>query len=198
MACTFFIIFKAGGRSWAFLYFATIPFLNWSFGVIKPIELAAVSEFFSHGASLHPLTLVTGLVFVFRDFVQRTMGQKVLIVMALAIAWSFYYALPAIALASGAAFAIAEGADWALYTFSRYRLSTRIVLSSALAVPIDSTIFLFGAEMALRGTDGFTAGDMLNPVNWIIFVIGKMVGAFIVSYFVRRREDRGLIDPEAV
>lgn len=215
LGCTAYIIFREGGRVWAFLYFAAIPFLNWSFGVIEPLCLvtpgsgepgrvmfdACLMEnvaVFSKGVSLHPLTIVTGLVFVLRDFVQRRMGQRVLIVMGLGIAWAFYYAWPVIAIASGIAFAVSELADWALYTFTRYRLSTRILLSSAGAVPIDTTIFLFGADLAVQLQLGEPAGTMLHPANWIVFVIGKMVGAYAVSMAVRRREDAGLFNPASV
>ena len=209
LAATFFAIWKLGGRSWAIVYFITIPFLNWSFGVIQPWTIAEPSATFAKGVELHPLTMVTGLVFVFRDFVQRRMGQKVLIVMALAIVWSFYYAWPVIALASGIAFAVSELADWALFTFTKYRLSTRILLSSALASPIDTTIFLYGADLALQINDGkslaygamgmpIADGNMLHMANWVVFIIGKMVGAVIVSYMIRKREDAGLISPASL
>lgn len=198
LVCTFYIIHREGGRFWALVYFATIPFLNWSFGVVPNIQLVAPNGFFDQGVALHPLTLVTGLVFVFRDFVQRQMGQRVLIVMALAIAWSFYYAWPVIALASGLAFAVSEMVDWALYTFTKYRLSTRILLSSAVASPIDTTIFLIGADLAVQMQLGEEPGTMLHAANWIVFIIGKMVGALFVSAAVRRREDAGLTDPQAI
>ena len=100
-------------------------------------------------------------------------------------------------------------ADWALFTFTKYRLSTRILLSSALASPIDTTIFLYGADLALQLNDGkdltygfagapMADGNMLHMANWVVFIIGKMVGAFVVSYMIRRREDAGLIDPASV
>lgn len=195
LTTTLYIIYREGGRAWAFVYFLTIPFLNWSFGVLPNIQILPPGPVFSQGVSLHPLTLVTGLVFVFRDFVQRQMGQKVLIVMALAIAWSFYYAWPVIALASGLAFAISEMADWLLFTFTRYRLSTRILLSSALAAPLDTTVFLYGADLAVQMRLDEPAGTMLHTANWVVFVIGKMVGAVLVSWAMRRREERGLVDP---
>ncbi|MGB3626615.1 MAG: VUT family protein [Henriciella sp.] len=195
LSVTFAAIFYFGGRFWAFLYFVTIPFLNWSFGVIEPWSLVGANETFTKGIELHPLTMVTGLVFVFRDFVQRGMGHKVLVVMALAIAWSFYYAWPVIALASGIAFAISEMTDWLIYTFTKYRLSTRIVLSSAVAAPVDTTIFLYGADLARQMRLGEEPGNMLHWANWIVFILGKMVGAVIVSYLVRRREEAGKIDP---
>lgn len=209
LIATFATIWALGGRTWAMVYFVTIPFLNWSFGVIDPWPISEPNETFSKGVELHPLTMVTGLVFVFRDFVQRRMGQKVLIVMALAIAWSFYYSWPVIALASGIAFAVSEMADWALFTFTKYRLSTRILLSSALASPIDTTIFLYGADLAIQINDGkdlaygsmgmpVADGGMLHMANWVVFIIGKMVGAVVVSYMIRRREDAGLINPASV
>jgi hypothetical protein len=35
----------------------------------------------------------------------------------------------------------------------------------------------------------------LTLANWIVFVIGKMIGAFVVSEMIRRREDAGITDP---
>lgn len=192
---TFGIIYYFKGRFWAFIYFVTIPFLNWSFGVVGSITLVEPGEAVASGVEIHPLTLVTGLVFVFRDFVQRRMGHKVLIVMALAIAWSFYYAWPVIALASGIAFAISEITDWLIFTFTKYRLSTRIILSSAVAAPVDTTIFLYGADIARQMQLGDEPGNMLHLANWIVFIIGKMSGAVIISYWIRQREKAGAIDP---
>lgn len=189
------VIWFANGRFWAFVYFATIPFLNWSFGVVDSITIATPGDTFARGIELHPLTVVTGLVFVFRDFVQRRMGHKVLIVMALAIAWSFFYAWPVIALASGIAFAISEITDWLIFTFTKYRLSTRILVSSAVAAPVDTTIFLYGADLARQMQLGDEPGNMLHLANWIVFIIGKMSGAAVISYYIRQRERQGLIDP---
>jgi uncharacterized PurR-regulated membrane protein YhhQ (DUF165 family) len=199
------------GRVWAIIYVALIPFLNWSFGVIPEFPLLCseavtaagtckspifgMSETFSKGVTLHPMTMVTGMVFVVRDFVQREMGHRVLAVMALAIAWSFYYAWPVIALASGIAFAISEGVDWLMFTFTKYRLSTRILLSSALAAPVDTTVFLYGADLAKQMAFGLEPGNSLHFANWVVFVIGKMVGAVVVSRIIRRREDAGLTNP---
>jgi hypothetical protein len=196
---SFLAIWLLRGRGWALVYVALIPFLNWSFGVIPEFQVVAPTGtgLTAQGVSLHPMTMVTGMVFVIRDFVQREMGHRVLIVMALAIAWSFYYAWPVIALASGVAFAISEGVDWLLFTFTKYRLSTRILLSSALAAPVDTTVFLYGADLAKQIELGMDPGNSLHVWNWIVFVIGKMVGAVIVSAIIRRREDLGKVDPAA-
>lgn len=215
LAITGYIIYLLGGRVWAFLYFVSIPFLNWSFGVVEsicflpptdgePIRVIFdacmynASDAIPHGLKLHPLVLVTGLVFVLRDFVQRRVGQRVTIIMALGICWAFYYAWPAVAIASGIAFAVSEFADWALYTFSKYRLSTRILLSSAIAVPIDTTIFLYGLDIAAQQIFNDPAGSQLHAANWIVSAMGKMVAALIISRAVRRQEDLGRMDPLAV
>lgn len=197
LALTAAAIWLLQGRAWALLYVMLIPFLNWSFGVIPEFEILAPGENsrFVHGISLHPMTMVTGMVFVIRDFVQREMGHRVLILMAIAVSWSFFYAWPVIALASGIAFAVSETVDWLLFTFSKYRLSTRILLSSALAAPVDTTVFLFGADLAKQMELGMEPGNSLHVWNWIVFVCGKMIGAVIVSAIIRRREDAGLISP---
>lgn len=211
LALTFAAIWLLKGRAWAFVYVALIPFLNWSFGIIPSVQLfcpqalitsgvckaplLGASDIFAQGMSLHPLTIVTGLVFVIRDFVQREMGHRVLLVMALAIGWSFFYAWPVIALASGIAFAISETVDWIVFTFTKYRLSTRILLSSAVAAPVDTAVFLYGADLAQQMELGLEPGNMFHLANWIVFIIGKMVGACLVSYIIRRREEAGSVDP---
>jgi len=195
LVLTFCAIWFLNGRFWAFIYVALIPFLNWSFSVIPQAQIIAPGGDYAPGVALHPMTMVTGMVFVIRDFVQREMGHKVLILMAIAVAWSFFYSWPVIALASGIAFAVSELVDWMVYTFTKYRLSTRILISSALASPVDTTVFLYGADIAQQMQLGAEPGNMLHPVNWIVFVIGKMVGAVIVSYVIRRREDMGLVSP---
>lgn len=202
LAATGALIWRLKGRSWAYVYVALIPFLNWTFGRpdIPTVDLTqALGPVFgtAHEIVFNPLTMATGMVFVVRDFVQREMGHRVLILMALAIAWSYYYSWWVIAVASATAFAISETVDWLLFTFTKYRLSTRILLSSALAAPVDTTVFLYGADLAQVMNNAAEPGSQFNVPNWIFFVLGKMVGAVIVSWMIRRREDRGTVDPAA-
>lgn len=205
-AATVGLIWYLKGRAWALVYVALIPFLNWSFGNVESwpllapgseVSLLGLPMTFDQGVKLNPLTMVTGLVFVLRDFVQREIGHRVLLVMVVAIGWSFYYSWPVIALASGLAFAVSELVDWVLFTFTKYRLSTRILLSSALATPVDTTIFLYGADLAKQMALGAEPGSEFHLANWIVFVIGKMVGAVIVSAMIRARENAGEVDPKA-
>jgi hypothetical protein len=204
LAATAGLIWYLKGRVWAFFYVALIPFLNWTFG--KNVPQADLTAMFggvfgtAQPILFNPLTIATGLVFVVRDFVQREMGHRVLILMALAIAWSFYYSFPAIAIASATAFAISESVDWLLFTFTKYRLSTRILLSSALAAPIDTTVFLWGADVGSRMAAEAAGKEFIplfTPANWIFFIIGKMIGAVVVSMMIRAREKRGTVDPAA-
>ncbi|MDF1763484.1 MAG: VUT family protein [Oleibacter sp.] len=174
------VIWKLGGRTWGLIYVALIPFVNWSFGWAPQWQLPFAPEF-----GFNPVTVVTGLILVVRDFAQREMQHKVLIAMAIGVGWSFYYANPQIAIASAAAFAIAELVDWILFTFTRYRLSTRVLLSSLLAAPLDTTIFLYGA--------GF-----LTFPNWLMSVIGKLSGAVVVSLAVRRGEREGRFESKNI
>ena len=119
---------------------------------------------------------------VVRDFAQREVGHYVLIAMAIALILTAMAAGPELALASGGAFAIAELVDWALFTFTKYKLSTRVLLSSAIAAPLDTTIFLYGAEIIRDG--------MLTGPNITMSIIGKMVGAVVIWWFVRKRFEK--------
>jgi hypothetical protein len=202
LAITAGLIWMLKGRAWAYVYVALIPALNWSFGKSAAIEInltELLGPYLGTATPIifNPLTIATGMVFVLRDFVQREMGHRVLFLMAMAIGWSFYYSWPVIALASATAFAISESVDWVIYTFTRYRLSTRILLSSAAASPIDTTVFLYGADLARQMELGDPPGTMFNVANFVFFILGKMVGAVIVSAMIRARENRGEVDPAA-
>ncbi|MBL1431734.1 MAG: VUT family protein [Robiginitomaculum sp.] len=155
---------------WTLVYIALIPFVNWSFTWAPNIELFG-------GWAFNPVTIVTGLVLVVRDFAQREIGHKVLIAMMIALGLTAVLAGPKLALASGAAFAISELVDWSLFTFTKFRLSTRVFLSSLIAAPIDSAVFLLGA--------GF-----FTIANLVMSIIGKMVGAIFVALVVRRSENQ--------
>ena len=157
------------------VYVLLIPLINWSFTWAPMVEVLP-------GWAFNPVTIVTGLVLVVRDFAQREVGHWVLLAMAVALLFTAWLAGPELALASGAAFAISEIVDWALFTFTRLRLSSRVLLSSALAAPIDTTVFLYGAEMIRP--------DQLTVPNVVASIAGKMVGALVIWYIVRRVERR--------
>ena len=165
---------------WPLAYVALIPFVNWSFTWAPNWTLWGDVAF-------NPVTVVTGLVLVFRDFAQRQIGHWVLVCMAIALALSVWLAGPEIALASGAAFAISELVDWALFTFTRFRMSTRIMLSSLIAAPLDSVVFLYGASFVRAGS--------LSIANTLMSILGKLSGAAVISAVVRHAETRGERSP---
>jgi uncharacterized PurR-regulated membrane protein YhhQ (DUF165 family) len=167
---------------WPLGYVALIPFVNWSFTWAPNWTLWGEVSF-------NPVTIATGLVLVFRDFAQRQVGHWVLVLMGVALLLSVWLAGPEIALASGAAFAISELVDWALFTFTRFRLSTRILLSSLIAAPLDTTVFLYGAEFVRAGS--------LTVANWLASAIGKLSGAVVVAAVVRQTEPRAGLKPSA-
>ncbi len=169
------LITRIGAIKWTLVYIAIIPLVNWSFTWAPNFTLV-------EGWSFNPVTVVTGLVLVVRDFAQREIGHRVLIAMVVALALTVWLAGPQLALASGAAFAIAELVDWAIFTFTKWPLSRRVFVSSLIAAPIDSVAFLYGANFIRTGS--FTLA------NIVMSVAGKMVGAVVVSWVVWRGEQR--------
>ena len=154
------------------IYVLLIPFINWSFTWAPMVELPGLGWLFN------PVTVVTGLVLVARDFAQREIGHWVLIAMAVALLLTWATSGGELALASGIAFAVSELVDWAVYTFTKLKLSTRVLLSSALAAPVDTTVFLFGARDIVEG--------IFTYPNIIMSIIGKMLGALVIWWLIRR------------
>lgn len=159
------------------IYILLIPFINWSFTWAPMVNLPGLV-----GWAFNPVTIVTGLVLVARDFAQREIGHEVLIAMALALFLTYVTSGGALALASGAAFLISELVDWALYSFTKYKLSTRVLLSSAIAAPIDTTAFLYGAS--------FIRDAQFTVPNVVMSVGGKMLGAIVIWWLIRQRMER--------
>lgn len=169
---------KLFSLKWTFVYVALIPFVNWSFTWAPNWEII-------EGWAFNPVTIITGLVFVVRDFAQREIQHKILFAMGIALVLTVILAGPRLALASGTAFAISEIIDWALFSFTRMRMSSRVLISSLFSTPIDTTVFLVGA--------GF-----FTLANAIMSVTGKMIGAVIVAGAVRRRENREALAAESM
>lgn len=176
------------------VYILLIPFINWSF-TWAPMVGFVESQFAIYFSGdeipdvakwlFNPVTIITGLVLVVRDFAQREIGHEVLIAMALALGLTFATSGGELALASGAAFAISELIDWLMFTFTKYKLSTRVLLSSAVAAPIDTTAFLFGAS--------FIRDAQFTVPNIVMSIGGKMAGALVIWWLLKQREKRAQI-----
>lgn len=120
---------------WTFAYIATIIAVNYGFTVTTPLELPG-------GVFLPPMTFAVGAVFILRDLSQREIDHRVWLAMLAGCVISWWMADPFVALASAVAFLVSEGADWAIYTFTKRPLKDRILWSSAVSTPIDSIVFL--------------------------------------------------------
>jgi uncharacterized PurR-regulated membrane protein YhhQ (DUF165 family) len=155
------------------LYVGLMPLINWSFSAVPLIPLPLIGPY-------QPLAIVTGLVLVVRDFAQREIGHWVLAAMLVGLVFSTMTTPLSIVIASGAAFLISETADWAVFSFTGRPFSQRILLSSAIGAPLDSTAFLIGANIARPGS--LALGTLAASIA------SKMVGAVIVSLLVARRE----------
>jgi uncharacterized PurR-regulated membrane protein YhhQ (DUF165 family) len=149
------------------LYIALIVLVNWLFTVVPPVDMGG-------GDMWPPVALIVGLIFVARDFAQRAIGHWVLVAMLIAAVLSYYLADPFVAVASVAAFAISELADWLVYSFTKKTFAQRILFSSILATPIDSVVFL--------GILGW-----LSAPGVLAMTASKMIGALIVWNMVRHR-----------
>lgn len=147
------------------IYIVLIVLVNWGFTVTPLIPLPT-------GDMFPPMSLVVGFVFVSRDFAQREIGHSVIVAMLVGAVLSYFMANPYVALASLVAFLISEGADWAIYTWTKKPFAQRILLSSIASTPIDSAVFL-----AMIGH--------LSATAVVVMTLSKMIGAIIIWKMVR-------------
>lgn len=151
---------------WTAAYIGAVVAINWLFVVIPMVPVL--------GTMFPPVMLVVGFVFVFRDFAQREIGHWVIIAMLAAGGISYFMSAPVVAVASVTAFLISEAIDWAVYTFTRKPLSQRILYSSAIAVPVDTIVFL-----KMVGFFDWTAVALVSAA--------KMLGALVFWMVLRNR-----------
>ena len=140
---------------------------------------------FSHSPDLDWFwSLLVGFVLVLRDFTQRVWGHGCLALMALAAVLSYVLGSHEVALASATAFAISETVDWLVYTITNRPFADRVLLSTAISAPVDSSAFLLLADL-------FT---------WPLFLIGttsKVTAGVIVWVLVRKRRSPGSVLPKS-
>jgi queuosine precursor transporter len=155
-------------------YVAFIILVNWLFIPENLIE--GKTQWFTNTwmGTLYLANVIVGFVFVLRDYAQREIGHKVLLVTALAGIPVYYFAGPGLAIASMVAFLLSEMADWAVYTFTKRPLQSRIILSSLVSVPVDT--------LAFQHLAGY-----LTPAAFVTEVLSKAVGVAIVWYLLKLR-----------
>lgn len=158
---------------WVYLYVLLIPLVNWSFAHVPTVPMP-------DGGAWSPMAIVTGLILVVRDFAQREVGHYIFMPLLVGVALSFFMAPPAIALASAAAFAVSETTDWLLFTTLKRPFSDRVMVSSLISAPLDSTVFWWLASLAVPGI--FTWSTLLTAIA------SKLAGAYVVFRVLKQRE----------
>ncbi|WP_108459699.1 hypothetical protein [Devosia naphthalenivorans] len=143
---------------WTLGYFGIIVFANMLLIWFEPIFLA--------GSAIPPAIFASGFVFVLRDFAQRELGHFVLIAIVAAAVATFWLAGPEVAVASSSAFLIAELVDWIIYSVTKRPMSDRVLISSLISVPLDTTVFY-----ALLG--------ILDPLALALGIAIKLLGTLV-------------------
>ncbi len=156
-------------------YLLLIPLLNWAFSWAPVWSLP-------DGGSWTPFAILPGLVLVLRDLAQREIGHKVLILLFIGAGLSYFLAPLEIAVASMVAFMVSELIDWLVFTITKRPLSSRIMLSSLIAAPVDTTLYLVGANMVVPG--------VLTLTSILASIASKLAAALFVAWLIRRRERR--------
>lgn len=130
---------------------------------------------FSHSPDLDWFwSLLVGGVLVLRDFTQRAWGHGCLALMALAAVLSYILGSPEVALASATAFAVSETTDWLVFTITGRPFADRVLLSTVISAPVDTTVFLTLAEL----------------FSWPLFFLGtgsKAAAGFLIWAVLRWR-----------
>ncbi len=151
---------------WVILYVVCIVLVNWTFTVLAPWSTPL--------GDLYIANVIVGFVFVLRDYAQREVGHKILLATLVAGVITYFMVDPAIAVASITAFVISEMADWAIYSFTKRPLQSRILISSLVSVPLDT--------LAFQHLAGY-----LTPAAFTTEVLSKALGVAVVWYLLKLR-----------
>lgn len=167
------------------LFAATIPAANWLIGNVGTVCIPQGPCLIPVGFGLDAPSgvLVVGAALVLRDIVHERLGALwALAAIALGAVLSAFFASPALVIASVAAFALAELADFAVYAPLRKRHLTAAVLASGLVgAVIDSAVFLTLAFGSLAHIEGQIVGKM-----WMTLAAAAVLFALRSTAVVRR------------
>lgn len=116
--------------------------------------------------------LWVGAAFTFRDLVQLNLGRWWAVLAILAGAALSYLVAPSFAFASGAAFLLSEGLDFAVYTpLAQRRWLTAVALSNVVGTVLDTFVFLWLAFHALTFWQGQVIGKLWMTVLAVAVLI---------------------------
>jgi queuosine precursor transporter len=154
---------RVGAAAFA-CFLASVPLANW---MVLHVGTVCVPR----GPCLVPVApgllapsgvLTVGAALVLRDVVQRCLGLAWgLAAVAAGTVLSVLVAPGALVIASGAAFALSEFADFAVYTpLQLRRLTTAVIASSVVGLVVDSLVFLVLAFGSLEFISGQIVGKL--------------------------------------
>lgn len=154
-------------------YIATIPAANW---LVANVGAVPVGFGFLAPAGVY----MVGLALVLRDLAREAAGRRAVVAaIAVGAVLSWWLADPALALASAAAFMVAESMDFAVYEPLRRRgLPVAMLASNAVGLLADSLIFLWLAFHSLA----FLPGQLLGKA-WM-----TLAAVAVIAVLARRRQ----------
>jgi uncharacterized PurR-regulated membrane protein YhhQ (DUF165 family) len=155
-------------------FIACIPVANWMIGNVG-------TKCVPNGPCLVPVwpgilapsgVIMIGFALVLRDLVQRRLGRAwALVAIAVGAVVSGLVAPPALVVASVAAFALSELADFAVYTpLQERRFLLAVIASSLVGLVVDSILFLWLAF----GSLDFLAGQVIGKL-WAVALATPVV-----------------------
>lgn len=161
---------------------ATVPVANWLIGNVGTECIPNGPCLIPVGFGLHAPSgvLVIGAALVLRDMVHEVGGWRAaLLAIGIGAVLSWFVAPPALVIASGAAFVLAELADLLVYApLRRDRLWLAVAASGLVGAAVDSAVFLWLAF----GSLDFLAGQIVGKM-WA----SLLAGACLVALARKRR-----------
>lgn len=158
---------RRAGALAALVYVLTVVAANWlvqNFGVV-PVGFGLVAP-----AGVY----LIGVALVLRDFVQWSLGKAwMLAALATGTALSFLVADPRFAIASAAAFAFSELADFALFTWVAPRWARAVAIGGIVGAIVDSAIFLSIAFGSLAFMPGQVLGKAYGIALAVILIAAR-------------------------
>ncbi len=157
-------------------YLVCVPLANYVIGHVGTVCIPQGPCLVPVGFGLNAPSgvLIVGAALVLRDMVQRVAGASwALAAVAVGCALSWLVADPHIAIASAAAFAVSELADFAVYTpLQRRGLIAAVVASACVGAVVDSVAFLWLAFGSLDYLAGQVVGKMWAALAAVPVIYG--------------------------
>jgi len=149
-------------------FIACVVLANWltaTFGLI-PVGLGLMATAGTYAA---------GLTFVFRDWIHEAGGRWVAVGAIVAGAvLSWFVASPALAVASGVTFLVAEMADFGVYTPLRRRgIIVAAIASNVVGFTLDTFLFLYLAGFPI--TPDVVGGQLLAKATMTALGVGVLL-----------------------